>query len=113
VKQAAGLFSLARAAVQSGLRYVGFVGLDGKPNFVGSSAPEEIWGYNSSHSQPVLLAMKAGANSFQEPAMPLSPLFALEKPRKEFLANAGVNPEDSCFRDVLPPLFRTSTRKQP
>jgi len=112
-KQAAGLFALASAAAQSGLRYVGFVGLDGKPNFVGSSAPEEIWGYNSSHSQPVLLAMKAGASSFQEPAMPLSPLFALERPRKEFLANAGVNPEDPCFRDVLPPLFRTSTRKQP
>jgi hypothetical protein len=112
-KQAAGLFALARAAAQSGLRYVGFVGLDGKPNFAGSSAPEEIWGYNSSHSQPVLLAMKVGAGSFQEPAMPLSPLFALERPRKEFLANAGVNPEDPCFRDVLPPLFRTSTQRQP
>jgi len=112
-KQAAGLFALERAAAQSGLRYAGFVGLDGKPNFVGSSAPEEIWGYNSSHSQPVLLAMKAGASSFQEPAMPLSPLFALERPRKEFLANVGVNPEDPCFRDVLPPLFRISTRIQP
>jgi hypothetical protein len=112
-KQAAGLFALARAAAQSGLRYAGFVGLDGKPNFVGSSVPGEIWGYNSSHSQPVLLAMKTGASSFQELAMPLSPLFALERPRKEFLANAGVNPGDPCFRDVLPPLFRTSTRKQP
>jgi hypothetical protein len=59
----------------------------------------------------VLLAMKAGASLFQEPAMPLSPIFALERPRKEFLANAGVNPEDPCFKDVLPPLFRTSTRK--
>ncbi|MGA2280570.1 MAG: hypothetical protein ABSG80_09735 [Verrucomicrobiota bacterium] len=112
-KQAVGLFALARAAAQSGLRYAGFVGLDGKLNFVGSSAPEELWGYNSSHNQPVLLALKAGADSFQEPAMPLSPLFAFERPRKEFLANAGVNPEDPCFRDVLPPLFRTSTRKQP
>ena len=112
-KQAAGLFALARAAAQSGLRYAGFVGLDGKPNFVGSSAPEEICGYNSSYSQPVLLAMKAGAISFQEPAMPLSPLFALERPRKEFLANAGVNPADPCFRDVLPPLFQALTQKQP
>ena len=112
-KQAAGLFALARAVAQSGLRYAGFVGLDGKPNFVGSSAPEEVWGYHSSHSQPVLLAMKAGASSFQEPAMPLSPLFALERPSREFLANVGVNPEDPCFRDVLPPLFQTSTRKQP
>jgi hypothetical protein len=112
-KQAAGLFALSRAVAQSGLRYAGFVGLDGKPNFVGSSAPREIWGYNSSHSQPVLLAMKAGASSFREPAMPLSPLFALERPRKEFLADVGVNPEDPCFKDVLPPLFQTSTRKQP
>jgi hypothetical protein len=112
-KQAAGLFALARAVAQSGLRYAGFVGLDGKPNFVGSSTPEEIWGYNSSYSQPVLLAMKAGAISFQEPAMPLSPLFALERPRKEFLANAGVNPADPCFRDVLPPLFQALTQKQP
>jgi hypothetical protein len=112
-KQAAGLFALERAAAQSGLRDAGFAGLDGKPNYVGSSAPGEIWGYNSSHSLPVLLAMKASASSFQEPAMPLSPLFALERPRKEFLANAGVNPEDPCFRDALPPLFRTSTRKQP
>jgi hypothetical protein len=110
-KQTAGLFALAHAVAQSGLRYAGFVGLDGKPNFVGSSAPEEIWGYNSSRSQPVLLAMKAGASSFQELAMPFSPLFALERPRKEFLANTGVNPEDPCFKDVLPPLFRTSTRK--
>ena len=110
-KQAAGLFELSRATAQSGLRYAGFVGLDGKPNFVGSSAPEEIWGFNSSHSQPVLLARKAGASSFQEPAMPLSPLFTLGKPRKEFLANAGVNPEDPCFRDVLPPLFLASTPK--
>jgi hypothetical protein len=112
-KQAAGLFALAHAAAQSGLRYAGFVGLDGKPNFVGSSGPEEIWGYNSSHSQPVLLAMKAGASSFQEPAMPLSPIFTLGRPSREFLADVGVNPEDPCFRDVLPPLFRTSTRKQP
>ena len=112
-KQAAGLFALARAVAQSRLRYAGFAGLDGKPIFVGSSTPEEIWGYNSSHSQPALLAMKAGANSFQESAMPLSPLFVLERPRKEFLANAGVNPEDPSFRDVLPPLFRTSTQKQP
>jgi hypothetical protein len=110
-KQAAGLFALGHAAAQSGLWYAGFVGLDGKPNFIGNSAPEEILGYNSSHSQPVLLVMKAGANSFQEPAMPLTPLFTLEKPPKEFLANAGVNPEDPCFKDLLPPLFRTSTRK--
>jgi hypothetical protein len=112
-KQAAGLFALERAVAQSGFRYAGFVGLDGIPNFVGNSAPEEMWGYNSSYSHPVLLAMKPGASSLQEPAIPLSPLFALEKPRKEFLANAGVNLEDPCLRDVLPPLFRTSTRKQP
>jgi hypothetical protein len=112
-KQAAGLFALGHAAAQSGLWYAGFVGLDGKPNFIGNSAPDEIWGYNSSLSQPVSLAMKAGASSFQEPAMPLTPLFTLERPRNEFLANAGVNPEDPCFRDVLPPLFRTEHHKQP
>ena len=45
--------------------------------------------------------------------MPFSPLFALERPRKEFLANAGVNPEDPCFRDVLPPLFEPQPENKP
>jgi hypothetical protein len=110
-KQAAGLFALERAAAQSGLRYVGFAGLDGKPNFVGGAGTGEIWGFRSGRSQPVLFTLKAGANTFSEPAMPLSPLFALEKPRQDFLAIAGVNPEDPCFKDALPPLFRVTARK--
>ncbi|MGA2786234.1 MAG: hypothetical protein ABSF60_01780 [Verrucomicrobiota bacterium] len=110
-KQATGLFALERAVAQSGLRYSGFVGSDGTPYFIGNSAPEEIWGCNSSRSWPVLLVMKAGTSSFQEPAMPLSPLFAPSKPRKEALADAGVNPEDICFKEVLPPLFRTTNQK--
>jgi len=114
-KQAAGLYALARFAAQSGIRYVGFIGLDGRPNFVGSSAPRagEIWGWNFNH-RPVLLTMKTGANnSFSEPVLPLSPLFVLDGRRNEFLARAGVNPGDPAFRDALPPLFGASSRKQP
>ena len=33
--------------------------------------------------------------------MPLSPLFTLERPRKEFLADAGVNPEDTMFQGCV------------
>jgi hypothetical protein len=110
-KQAIGLFALERAAAQSSLRYIGFAGVDGKPNFVGGTIPGEIWGYRAGRSQPVLLAVKAGANTFSEPAMPLSPLFALEKPRPDFLAIASVNPDDPGFKDALPPLFRGITRK--
>ena len=112
-KQAAGLYALARSVAQPGLRYVGFIGLDGRPNFVGGSAPRvgEIWGCNSNH-RPVLLTTKTGGNnSFLEPTLPLSPLFVLDGQRNEFLVRAGVNPGDPTFQDVLPPLFQAPTRR--
>lgn len=112
-KQAAGLFALAHTVAQSGLRYVGYVDLAGKPDFVGGSAPGEVLGYSAGHYQRVLLARKAGVPLFQEPVLPLTPLFTLEKSREKLFNEAGVNPEDPCFKNALPPLFQTSPRNQP
>jgi len=111
-KQAAGLFALARSASQSGLRYAGFVGLDGKPNFVGGLAPGagEIWGYNPDRKL-ISFKVKTSPNSLlAEPGMPLSPLFTLDGQRQEFLSRAGVNPDDPSFRDALPPMFQASVQ---
>jgi hypothetical protein len=106
-KQANGLLALARAASKSGLQYAGFVGLDGKPNFVDNSVSAEVFGYSAARKQPVLLAAKIDAGqSLKEPAMPLSPLFSLESPCKEYLTQAGVNSSDASFKGALPPLFQ-------
>jgi hypothetical protein len=106
-KQANGLLALARAASKSGLQYAGFVGLDGKPNFVDNSVSAEVFGYSAARKQPVLLAAKIDAGQpFQEPAMPLSPLFSLDSPCKEYLTQAGVNPSEASFKGALPPLFQ-------
>lgn len=106
-KQADGLLTLARSVSKNGLQYVGFVGLDGKPNFVDTSISGEVFGYSAARKQPILLSVKIGAGQpLKEQAMPLSPLFALGSPCKEYLAQAGVNPGDASFRGMLPPLFR-------
>jgi hypothetical protein len=113
-KQAAGLLALARAASKSGLRYAGFVGLDGKPNIVEGSTFGELWGYSANGKQPLLMAAAVDVNkAFMRQAMPLSPLFSLANPRKEYLANAGVVPGDPSFQGVLPPLFQEQTQPKP
>jgi hypothetical protein len=110
-KQADGLLTLARSASKSGLQYVGFVGLDGKPNFIENSISGEVFGYSAVRKQPVLLAAKIEAGQpLKEQAMPLSPLFALDSPSKEYLTQAGVNPSDASFRGALPPLFQDTVQ---
>jgi hypothetical protein len=110
-KQADGLLTLARSVSKSGLHYVGFVGLDGKPNFIDNSIFEEVFGYSAARKRPVLLAAKIEAGQpLKEQAMPLSPLFALDSPCKEYLTKAGVNPSDASFRGALPLLFQESVR---
>jgi hypothetical protein len=110
-KQADGLLTFARSVSKSGLHYVGFVGLDGKPNFIDNSIFEEVFGYSSARKRPVLLAAKIEAGQpLKEQAMPLSPLFALDSPCKEYLTKAGVNPSDASFRGALPLLFQESVR---
>jgi hypothetical protein len=107
VKQADGLLTLARAASKSGLQYVGFVGLDGKPNYITDSVAGEVFGYSAVSKQPVWLATKVNeGRPFKEPAIPLSPLFSLDSPCREYLTQAGVNPNDASFRGALPPLFQ-------
>jgi hypothetical protein len=110
-KQADGLLTLARSVSKSGMQYVGFVGLDGKHNFVDNSISGEVFGYSAARKQPVLLVAKIEAGQpLKERAMPLSPLFALNSPCKEYLTKAGVNPSDASFRGVLPLLFRESVQ---
>jgi hypothetical protein len=110
-RQAEGLSALARAAAHDGLQYAGFVDLDGQPRFVANSLDNlagEVFGYSAARHQPVWLAANPQAGpKLREPALPLSPLFTLVRPGREHLANAGVNPADPLFKDVLPPLFQT------
>jgi hypothetical protein len=113
-KQAAGLLALMQAASKNGLVYVGFAGLDGKPNYIDSSASGEVWGFSVAGRQPVLVAAKIDAGSpLQQPVMPFSPLFALSSPSKEYLAQANISPDEECFHGVLPPLFRESIQLHP
>jgi hypothetical protein len=106
-RQADGLLALARAASKSGLQYAGFVGLDGKPNFIDDSISGEVFGYSAARKLPVLLAATiATGHQLREPALPLSPIFALTVSCQEFLTKAGVNPGDISFQGALPPLFQ-------
>ena len=74
LKQAMANLALARAVAKDGLRYAGFVGLDGKPVITANPAPAEIWCYDGKRKHPILVSGSA---------MPLSPLFALRAPRAE------------------------------
>jgi hypothetical protein len=106
MKQAVGLLTLARAASKDGLHYVGFVALDGRPTYLDNSATGEVWGYAAIGKRPVFLAENIdGDKPLKERAMPLSPLFALASPCKEYLTKAEVNPSDPCFGSALPALF--------
>ena len=111
-KQAAGLFTLARVVSKSGLHYVGFVGLDGKPNFTDDSISGEVFGYSATHKVPVFLAASiAAGHQLKEPAIPLSPLFALTVSCQEILTKADVNPNDVNFQDALPLLFQSPAKR--
>lgn len=101
-KQAAGNLALAQSAAKDGLRYVGFVGLDGKPVVNENPPPAEMWGYDAAGKQPTLVSSSA---------MPLSALFALPVSRAEYLTKAGVSAGAASFANELPPLFRTATRQ--
>jgi hypothetical protein len=106
-KQALGLLTLARTVSKDDLQYVGFVGLDGQSNYIDNSTGGEVWGYSASRKQLVLLSAKIEMHKrLNEQAMPLSPLFALASPCKEYLAKADVNPNDPVFQNALPPLFQ-------
>jgi len=100
-KQAAGNLALAQSAAKDGLRYVGFVGLDGKPVVTENPPPAEMWGYDAARKQPILISSSA---------MPLSPLFALPVSRTEYLTKAGVSADAPTFANSLPPLFRAATK---
>ena len=111
-KQADGLLAIAQAVSNGGLRYIGFVGLDGKPNYVDNSNAAEVWGYSAADKQPGLLEPTIeGDKPLHIQGMPLSPLFALGSPRKEYLAKAGVNPTDPSFQGALPPLFQEAVQR--
>jgi hypothetical protein len=100
-KQAAGNLALTQSAAKDGLRYVGFAGLDGKPVATENPRPAEVWGYDATRKQPILISSSA---------MPLSPLFALPVSRAEYLNKAGVSTDAPSFENALPPLFRSVTK---
>jgi len=114
VKQAVGLLTLAQAVSKNGLAYVGFIDLNGKPNFIQNPPAVELWGYSAALQQPVLLEFNIGTNTMlREAAMPLSPMFVLASPRSEYFSQAGLNAADPCFRSVLPPLFQQMANHSP
>ena len=100
-KQAAANLALAQSVAKDGLRYVGFVGLDGKPVVTANPPPAEMWGYDATRKQPMLVSSSA---------MPLSPLFALPTSRADYLTKAGVSADAPSFANALPPLFRAATK---
>jgi len=107
VKQADGLLALARAVAKDGMHFVGFVDLDGKPNYFSDAVAGEVYGFTAADKLPRLMAAKAdSALALKEKALPLSPLFALDAPRKEYLGKAEVDPGNASFQGVLPPLFQ-------
>jgi hypothetical protein len=113
-KQAGGLLTLDQAVCKRGLAYVGFIGLDGKPNFIENPPAVELWGFNAAEHQPVLLEMKIAQDaSLREPAMPLSPLFVLPHSRNEYFSQAGLSAADPCLHSVLPPLFQLMPTQSP
>ena len=105
-KQANGIFSLMQAVSKDGLQYTGYLGLDRKPVFIEGVNPSEFYGYSAAQKEPMLLTVTG--NSLLQ-AMPLSPLFITALSRKDYLTNAHVNPDDSSFQGVLPPLFQNLT----
>jgi len=57
--------------------------LDGRPNYTDEAVTGEVWGYGATSQKPVWLAQKMDATKpLEAPAMPLSPLFALDRTRR-------------------------------
>jgi hypothetical protein len=87
---------LVRAVAKDGLRFIGYADINGKPVITTDKNPSEIWGYSAAGPTPTLI---------KDRAMPLSPLFGLNKPRSEYLTEAGVS-SVLGGGNTLPPLFR-------
>lgn len=98
-KEATANLLLAQAVARDGLQFIGFAGLDGKPNFTAAQLPTEVWGYDPATQKPVLV---------RDSALPLSPLFALPLSRADYLARAGVDPASPSVANALLPLFRSN-----
>ena len=88
---------LVRAVAKDGLRFIGYADVNGKPVTTTDKNPSEIWGYSAADLTPTLI---------KDRAMPLSPLFGLNKPRSEYLSEAGVSSALGALVNTLPPLFR-------
>jgi hypothetical protein len=105
-KQAAGTHRLSHEAYRAGLRYFGFIDIDGNVNAADKSYQGEIWGYAAKGSPPELLGRKSAAGTeLGKKGLPLSPLFTLGASRAELIDRAGVDIRDPSFTNALPPLF--------
>ena len=100
-EQATGNLRLVQSVAKDGLRYVGFVGLAGKPIVFEAQKTAEMWGYAVGSKQP---------GSSSRPLRPLSPLFGLPASTTEYLRNASVTVGTPTFRNPLPPLFQSTTK---
>ena len=97
LNQAKTYLALAQAVSKDGLKYIGFVGLDGKPVMAQETAPAEMWSYNSAAK---------GITLFSGSAMPLSPLFALPSSRSDYISKAKINLNAPGISESLPPMFQ-------
>ncbi|HTB84970.1 MAG TPA: hypothetical protein VK742_15045 [Candidatus Sulfotelmatobacter sp.] len=91
---------LDEAVSKDGLRYAGFVGLDGKP-VMAQDTPGEMWCYGSGAKEIILFAGNA---------MPLSPLFALPSSRADYLSRFAVDTNNASLKEALPPMFKSLIR---
>ena len=98
MKQASGLFAVAKATSTAGLSYAGYIGLDGKPNLSGGPSSRDLWALG--------IDGQLKSVSTPSPLMLLSPVFLLGQAPSQILTNAVVDASDPCFAAVLPPLFK-------
>ena len=100
-KQAVGNRLLRQLIAKDGLRYAGFMGLDGRPIVAINPPPSELWGYDAASKKPMLISSAT---------MPFSPLFAFPLSRAAYLAKAGVSVGDPSFVGTLLPLFSATSK---
>jgi hypothetical protein len=114
LRQATGLRDIARAAAVDGLQYAGFIDLSGKPELVERTPGRQLWAYNSATRPARLVRVDSDPGEADRTVvMPLSPVFALPKPPRQYLAETGVALDDPSFKGFLPQLFEQSTPRQP
>ena len=103
-KQARGLYALDHNVYKAGLTFLGFVELDGTLNLKNGLLEDEAWCFTKNR-KPTKVETSGGTVSAAY-ALPLSPLYCLPLPKKDFLIRAQIDLKDPCFVNSIPSLFK-------